>query len=106
MTPRFLAQTSLRWESCRRSEVWGKDPKFSMRCLSGEIREEPHNITQLINVRNRRESCQGYLTPKSKFFHNTEIKVRIMMVTMMNMIQYQLRVTELLLCVRYSQPIY
>lgn len=106
MTPRFLIQTTLRWESCRRSQVWGQEPKFSLRYPQGEIWEEPSSrqcdTTHLINVRERLESCQVYLT--SKFFHDTELQIRVMMVRMRNTIQHQLTVTELLQWARCSQP--
>lgn len=106
MTLRFLIQITLRWESCRRSQLWEEDPKLGLRCPQGEIQEEPSStwcdITHLINIRDRLESCQVYLT--SKISHNTEMQMRIMMVIMRNTIQHQLTVTELLQCARHSQP--
>lgn len=54
---------------------------------------QQRSVTHLI-MSNRLESIQSYSIPQAKFFHNNEIKMRIMMVIMTNMIQHQL-VTEL-----------
>ena len=52
------------------------------------------------------EFCQVYLTPKSKFFHTTEMKMRIMMVIVTNAIQHRLTVTEHSPWAQNSQPPY